>query len=88
MNISATVPSSIKVTRSRLVGLLAGVAAFAVVITWAIVTVFIDESTDPSPISRPTISWDGAIGRTWESSTGWGFTLPLIASPDPAGTGR
>jgi hypothetical protein len=58
MNVSTTIPATVQIRRSRLVGLVAGVAAVAAAITWAVLAFAVDTGTETAQrqiVSAPPV---------------------------------
>ncbi len=72
MSITTTVPAPVEITRRRLAGLLVTATAAAAALTWAVTTVAIDTTAEPSRTTTPAIQY-ATLG------------IPLGPIPVPAG---
>ena len=55
MSIATTVPANIEITRRKLAGLIAATTAAAAALTWAVATVAIDTTAEPTRTTTPAI---------------------------------
>ena len=57
MSIATTVPANIEITRRKLAGLIAATTAAAAALTWAVATVAIDTTAEPTRTTTPAIQY-------------------------------
>jgi hypothetical protein len=55
MNLSTTIPTTVQIGRGRLLGLVAGVAAAAAGISWAVSTYAVDTGTKPAAVASSSV---------------------------------
>ena len=75
MSIATTVPANIEITRRKLAGLIAATTAAAAALTWAVATVAIDTTAEPTRTATPATPATPAI-------LGSPLVAPIVA---PAG---
>jgi hypothetical protein len=82
MHVSATIPATVQIRRSRLLGLIAGVAAVAAASTWAVLTFAVDTGSSQAQVAAqprqasyslpiPSTAVTGRAGGTIE------YSLPI-----------
>jgi hypothetical protein len=57
MSIATTVPANIEITRRKLAGLIAATTAAAAALTWAVATMAIDTTAEPTRTTTPAIQY-------------------------------
>ena len=80
MNVSTTIPPIVQIPRGRLLGLVAGIAALAAAITWAVLALA-GETGDVARPSATAQSWSlpiPAMGVTAPAQS-WSLPIPSMA---------
>jgi hypothetical protein len=73
MSIATTVPANIEITRRKLAGLIAATTAAAAALTWAVATMAVDTTAEPTRTTTPAIQY---------ATLGIPLVAPIVA---PAG---
>jgi hypothetical protein len=92
MHVSATIPATVQIRRSRLLGLIAGVAAVAAASTWAVLTFAVDTGSSQAQVAAqprqasyslpiPSV----VVTRTAAASTAYPLPIPPMVVTQPAG---